>query len=429
MAALQYVDVPGYSAIIFRRTFQDLSLPDALIPRSHEWLGATPARWDGITHTWHFPSGATLAFGYMDSVLDMYRYQGAAFQFIGWDELTQFEEQKYRYLFSRLRTRTTVNVPLRVRSASNPGGIGHRWVKRRFIDPRWKDPEAVYVPAKLSDNPHLRDDYEDSLNYLDDVTKARYLDGDWTVIEDNRFVYAEFDTSKHMKEIVQPFKREMYRDVVAGVDPGTRDPYAVLILAKDWDGVWWVVDELYETGQSTNRLMPQLRMMHERWKCRKWFVDKSQTSDIMDLIDGKLPAVPYIDIHGENERDTIRPMIGVVADILHGKRLYVSSKCEHTIMEFESYMYRDAEDRNAGEVPIDKDNHAMDALRYGICSVDELAEDRRQRQRGGPDMKPRPVGRLPRRPGEPKVKWLSTSQVLQAQDKRFEERERPGRRG
>ena len=427
MAALQHVDIPNYSAIIFRRTFQDLSLPDALIPRSHEWLGGTDARWDSVTHTWHFPSGATLAFGYMDSALDQYRYQGAAFQFIGWDELTQFEEEKYRYMFSRLRALGTMNIPLRVRGASNPGGIGHRWVKRRFIDPRWKDPTAIYVPARLSDNPYLREDYKDSLAYLDDVTKARYLEGDWTVVEDNRFVYATFDTSIHMKEIPLPFERGMMKDVIAGVDPGTRDPYAVVVLVKDWDGVWWAVDEVYETGMSTARLMPTFHALHKKWGIRKWYVDKRKPSDIMDLIDGKLPAVANIDVHGENERDTIRPMIGVVNDVLHDGRFFVSERCESTIKELESYMYRDAEDRNAGEVPIDKDNHACDALRYGICSVEDLAEDRRQRRRSGPDMKPRPVGASPRDPRKPFV-MPSAAEYFQAMNEKMDRAAQQGRR-
>ncbi len=102
MAALQYVEIPGYAAIVFRRRLSDLMLPSGLIPVAHSWLTGH-ARWSGEEHTWHFPSGARLVFGYLDHVADMYRYQGAEFQFIGFDELTQFPEAPYRYLFSRLR--------------------------------------------------------------------------------------------------------------------------------------------------------------------------------------------------------------------------------------------------------------------------------------------------------------------------------------
>jgi len=129
MAALQYVDMPGYSAILFRRTFSDLALPGALLERSTEWLKPTDAKWDDNKKTWHFPSGATLTFGYLEHENDKYRYQSSEFNFIGFDELTQFTESQYRYLFSRLRRLKGSEVPLRMRAASNPGGEGHEWVR------------------------------------------------------------------------------------------------------------------------------------------------------------------------------------------------------------------------------------------------------------------------------------------------------------
>ena len=177
MSALQHVHVPGYSAILFRRTYADFSLPGALIPRSHEWLQGTPARWNDRDKTWLFPSGASVTFGYLEHEIDKYRYQGAEFQFIGFDELTQFTETQYRYLFSRLRRRRTIDVPLKMRSSSNPGGIGHEWVRRRFIDEGTKD--RIFVPARLADNPYIdREEYERSLENLDPVTKQQLLNGE-----------------------------------------------------------------------------------------------------------------------------------------------------------------------------------------------------------------------------------------------------------
>ncbi|GAF75153.1 unnamed protein product, partial [marine sediment metagenome] len=75
MAALQYVDVPDYAAILFRRTYADLALPGALMDRAGEWLGGTEAHWSGQDKRWTFPSGATLTFGYLDTDADRYRYQ------------------------------------------------------------------------------------------------------------------------------------------------------------------------------------------------------------------------------------------------------------------------------------------------------------------------------------------------------------------
>ena len=183
IAALQYVDVPDYHALLLRRTFQDLALPGAIMPRSKDWLMSTDAHWSGQDKTWTFPSGSTLSFGYLQHENDKYRYQSSEFQFIGFDELTQFSQTQYTYLFSRLRRSINSNIPLRMRSASNPGNIGHEWVKQRFIEP---DPtkQRVFIPSKLEDNPHLdRDEYEQSLSQLDMVTRQRLKDGDWSVSE------------------------------------------------------------------------------------------------------------------------------------------------------------------------------------------------------------------------------------------------------
>ena len=103
MAALQYVEVPEYAAILFRQSYADLSLPGALMDRAHGWLFQTDARWGDLKKTWIFPSGATLSFGYLENENDKYRYQSAEFQFVGFDELTQFTESQYTYLHSRLR--------------------------------------------------------------------------------------------------------------------------------------------------------------------------------------------------------------------------------------------------------------------------------------------------------------------------------------
>lgn len=183
MAALQYVDVPGYAAYIFRRTFADLAKPGALIPRSHEWLANTDADWRGDTKSWHFPSGAVLAFGYLEHENDKYNYQGTEAQFCGFDEATQFSETQYRYLFSRLRRLEGSPVPIRTRGATNPGGVGHEWVRQRFLV-EGKGAGRVFVPARLEDNPHLdRDDYELSLANLDPITRAQLRNGDWEIRE------------------------------------------------------------------------------------------------------------------------------------------------------------------------------------------------------------------------------------------------------
>jgi phage terminase large subunit-like protein len=204
MAALQYVHIPGYSALILRRDFARLALAGAIMDRAKSWLiDRTDAKWNGTDKAFTFPSGAKLQFGYIDNPDDRFRYASAEYQFIGWDELTEFrlsadetdETNPYLFLFSRLRQTLDIGVPLRVRSASNPGNIGHAWVKKRFIPADFRgitDDSAeqfevdgrFFVPAKIRDNKAVDEgEYSANLSHLPPVTRERLMAGDWSVAE------------------------------------------------------------------------------------------------------------------------------------------------------------------------------------------------------------------------------------------------------
>lgn len=201
MAALQYAHVPGYAALFIMRTFSDLSLPNAGMQRARDWLAGTGSRPVDGGRSWVFPSGASLTFGHMDKVGDEEKYRTAEFQFIAFDELTRFPEGQYRFLFSRLRRIKGMDVPLRVRSGTNPGGKGHEWVKKRFLPPAfltekgeakyrrtWWNGKRLFVPARLEDNAHLdADDYEKSLDKLLPVDRDRLRKGDWSAHQGGHF--------------------------------------------------------------------------------------------------------------------------------------------------------------------------------------------------------------------------------------------------
>lgn len=189
-AAAMFVDRPGYHALLLRRTYQDLAKPGALIDRAKQWWLNTRAKWNDKDKKWTFPSGATISFGYLEHEDDKYQYQSAEYQFIGFDELTQFSDTQYLYLFSRLRKLEDVDIPLRMRSASNPGGPkagrGHEWVKARFVDP--ESAEALFFRGRLRDNFFLnRRDYLQSLSHLDPMTRRQLEDGDWSSVPGGRF--------------------------------------------------------------------------------------------------------------------------------------------------------------------------------------------------------------------------------------------------
>ena len=179
MGAAQFVDQAGYAALLLRRTYADLSLPGAIMDRSHTWWDETDAHWDRVEKEWTFPSGARVSFGFLANDLDLERYKGAELQFIGIDEASQFTGYQYTYLMSRLRRGQGVRIPVRMRGASNPGGVGHEFLKERFLGPH-ADPEKPFIPAKITDNPYLdQAEYIKSLENLDPVTKAQLLDGNW----------------------------------------------------------------------------------------------------------------------------------------------------------------------------------------------------------------------------------------------------------
>lgn len=262
-AALQYVCVPGYAALLLRQTYPQLSREGGLIDRSLEWLAETPAVWNSRDLRWTFPSGATLSFGHAERDANRYKFQGTEYQFIGFDELTQWRSDKvYRYLFSRLRKpeasldmnacRTcglsVADVPLRMRAGTNPGGLGGDWVFRRFIKPwrEWKDggerPERRFLPSLLKDNPSLNyDEYVASLGELDPVTLAQLLEGSWDVRESGGMF------ERHWVTMVDDWPRDArlcrYWDLAATAETGSNDPdYTVGALVALHEGRWWIVD-------------------------------------------------------------------------------------------------------------------------------------------------------------------------------------------
>jgi predicted phage terminase large subunit-like protein len=180
MSALQYVDVPNYSAILFRRTYADLALPGAIMDRFVTWMSPyDEVRWNSNNYTAIFPSGARISFGYLNNSQDYLRYKGAEFQFIGMDEVTEIRESDYRYLFSRLRRPASgplSQVPLRMRAASNPAP---NWVRQRFIV-EGHSTGRIFVPSKLTDNPGIdAASYRQSLQALDPIERRRLEEGDW----------------------------------------------------------------------------------------------------------------------------------------------------------------------------------------------------------------------------------------------------------
>ena len=144
---------------MLRRTMPELER--SLVPASLRLYPQLIASYKVSEHLWQFANGSTLEFGYCDAESDVTRYQSAEYDVIRFDELTHFTESQFTYLISRVRG--TNGFPKQVKSTTNPGGVGHQWVKARYIDPAPPDTLAEYdggsrlfLPARLMDNPFLQ---------------------------------------------------------------------------------------------------------------------------------------------------------------------------------------------------------------------------------------------------------------------------------
>lgn len=190
MAALQYVDVPGYEALILRRTFKDLILPGAIMDRAESWFSphtrgkeakvrkVGDRRWEFKTEN---GGTAGLTFGYLDGPSDHLQYNSSEFHFIGVDEASQIRYNQICYMNSRLRKVKGFPVPLRLRLGSNPGGVSHEELKTHYVDAKTRDVDKLFVSASLDDNPYLDEDYEKKLKKLDWITYKQLREGDWDV--------------------------------------------------------------------------------------------------------------------------------------------------------------------------------------------------------------------------------------------------------
>jgi len=222
MAALQYEDIPHYRALILRRTFPELSMAGAIMDRAKDWLLPQGIAWNSSEHVFTFPSGASLTFAHAQYEDDVRRFASTEFHFIGVDEVTRFTEWMYRFMFSRLRKTAGDPIPLRMRSASNPGDIGHEWVKARFVKPG--DASRPFIPARLKDNPSLdQDQYLKSLAQLHPVERRRLLEGDWDVAEAG--AYFRRGWFRVIEEAPKRFVRVVRYWDLAGTPPdGRNDP-------------------------------------------------------------------------------------------------------------------------------------------------------------------------------------------------------------
>lgn len=375
---LRYIEEKDHRALILRKTLPELS---ELIDKSRELypLVYPGAKFNESKKVWTFPSGAKIHFGYCERDADVYQYQGQAYSWIGFDELTHLPTSyAWDYLRSRLRT-TNPKIKTYMRATTNPGGVGHAWVKKRFIEPSapnktfWDESGRIsrkFIPAKLSDNPSLYEDgeYQMMLESLDPVQRARLLEGDWDINEGAAFT--EFSPKTH---VIPPMEIPPHWERFKCIDYGYRAPSCCLWIAIDpSDGTLVVYRELYEKGLDGKELSDRIHEMEADelitvrgvldWAC--WSNHGTVGPTVGEsLIKGghKLRRADKNRVAGKiqvHERLKLNEKTG-------RPRTQIFNTCPNLIRELSSIP---VDPNNKEDVDTKAEDHAYDAFRYGVMS-------------------------------------------------------------
>lgn len=268
--ALRQVRIPHYKGLILRKTYPQLT---ELIDKTLNYYPRIypKARYNASSHTWTFPSGAKIIFGSMQHAKDKINYQGKAYDFIGFDELTHFTWEEYSYLFSRCRPNGP-GTRCYIRATANPGGVGHGWVKERFItagppmktlweETKWRDNKGkehskkqsrIYVPASVFDNPKLLENNPDYIVRLASMPAAErdaLLYGNWDSFSGQVFTEWLNDPDHYddrlNTHVISPFRIPDTWTIWRGFDWGYSRPFSVGWYAVDHDRRMYRIRELY----------------------------------------------------------------------------------------------------------------------------------------------------------------------------------------
>jgi len=243
---------PGIRVGCFRRSYDELAESFLVELADFDYAEALGARWNKSTHNLTFANKSVVRFRYCATVEDAKVRQGGAYQLICFDESGMVMGDVIEALEERQRTANPKIPVLGLRLASNPGDVGHAWLKARFIDSTdygrhlavdAQGRSVEFIPARAADNPYLDAGYDAQLAAISDPERRRAVrDGDWDIVAGAMF--SEWDRERH---VVKDFKIPEQWRRLAGVDYGYSNPFAVVWLAIDPDGRAWLYRELYAT--------------------------------------------------------------------------------------------------------------------------------------------------------------------------------------
>lgn len=407
--ALRQVHIPHYKGLILRKTYPQLT---ELIDRSRTLYKAVfpEARYNGTEHCWHFPSGAQMYFGSMQYTKDRINYQGKSYCFIGFDELTHFTWEEYSYLFSRNRP-TGPGTIVYMRATTNPGGVGHGWVKERFITPAppmttmWEEStvpdgnggfktvkrDRIFVPATVFDNQELLNNdpqYLASLSMLPEKERNALLFGSWDSFDGQCFVEWKNDPDHYddrkWTHVINPFPVPREWKVIRCFDWGYTRPFACYWIAVvPGTRQKFIIREYYGCTGEPNK---GLQMHHVEVAAHIREIEESDPNLKGRKITG--PADPAI--FAENGGLSIAAEMAKAPNYIIFTRgdhnripgkmqvhyhlafdedgtpmMQVFKSCKHLIRTLPNLVYDEAD---VEDVSSDGEDHSYDAIRYGLMS-------------------------------------------------------------
>ena len=373
---LRFAHRAAHRALILRRSMPELR---ELIDKSRElYPKAFPGcKYKEVEKLWNFPSGAKVEFGFLERDADVYRYQGQAYSWIGFDEITHLPtEFGWNYLASRLRT-TDPDITPYMRCTANPGGVGATWVKKRYVDPYPPNESFTgednltrkFIPARLDDNPYLAEDgrYEEMLKALPPTQRKQLLEGNWDVNEGAAFT--EFDLDTH---VITPFEIPISWERVKGVDYGYSSESACICGTVDpTDGTLIIYRELYRkglTGEDLGRLITEMELtdpysVQGVLDTAAW----AKTGTTGPTVGESLIRAGHKLRRADKNRVQGKIQIHEYLRVQQSgrPRLQIFNTCPNLIRELQSIPL---DKNNSEDVDTHAPDHAYDALRYLIMS-------------------------------------------------------------
>ena len=382
---LRYCHKENHRCLLLRRSMPELR--DMINHSQRLYSRAFPgAKWREQEKEWRFPSGARIEFGYAENLTDVLRYQGQSYTWIGIDELPQYPTPEiYNFLRSSLRS-VDPEIPVYMRATGNPGNIGSLWVKDMFVDPAepgkkfdviidtvagQKKITRRFIPAKLQDNPYLMqtDDYLVMLSSLPEVQRKQFLEGDWSAFEDCAF--PEFDVVKHISE---PFEIPRNWHRFRTCDWGYSSAACCLWIAIDFDNNLWVYRELYTQRVTADVFARKVLEAEQGEYIRYGMLDSSTWARRGDVG----PSIAETMIReGCKWRPSDRsPKSRVNGKLELHKRLSIDEKSGEPKLKIfnncrnllRTLPLLPTDKHNPEDVDTHAEDHAYDALRYGVMS-------------------------------------------------------------